>query len=386
MRASLDFVSEKTGKTLLRAAFDAAPEGLTREDSWEIVKILRRTKKELEKVYCRTVRLSLDSWESTVFWYLVLFRPVVFDDRHEKYGGRSWSVYELLKSEDTARDVKMTDLGVFLDRGNMWVVLYWPEAVKGICSGLDTCPTWRNVMGEHKDKRGKPLDDAFMEKCARSFSYVVPTWQLSKMGYANKIFFKKDAVPSDFIALDIAGIDVPKLGVGDALAELPVAKRARFAHFYVEDEREYNAIAKLEAEANKKLSKDGKRVVQRARRKDVQKVQREKKNVAEREKKSTLYQVSRAIFGIPRILGGTNPMGRSVKFLSAKKSDDLFMLLVTAFINGEYVNPKWDRLQSQVELIENLLSRNDPHVPEEFWKWTWWKNKAERIRMEFEGG
>lgn len=386
MRALLDFVSEKTGKTLLRAAFDAAPEGLTREDSWEVVKILRRTKKELEKVFCRPVRLSLDGWESTIFWYLVLFRPIVFDKRHPKYGGKQWSLYDLLQKDKSADDLKMTDLGVFLDRENMWVVLYWPEAVNGICKGLDTCPSWRNVMREHKVRRGEELNTAFMEKCARSFSYVVPAWHLEKIGYVRKVFFKPGASARDFVVLDIAGVDVPKLSVDGGVAELPVAKLARFAHFYVDDEREYQAIVRLEEEENKKLSKDGKRVVQRARRRDAQKVQREKDRDKELEEKKVLYQISRAIFGIPRMLGGTNPMGRSAKFLSLKKSEDLFMMLVAAFINGEYVHPKWRRLQAQVERIENLLALGDPHVPEEFRKWTWWKNKAERIRMEFESG
>jgi hypothetical protein len=385
MRASLDFVSEETGETLLHAALDAAPHGLTREDSWEIVKVLRKTRKQLEKICCRPVRLSLDSWEATLFWYLVLFRPIAFDKQHVLYGKKKWSAYDLLKSPQSSNDLKMTDLGLFVDHENMLVVLYWPEAVKGICSDLGTCPSWQKVMSEHKDRTGRVLDDTYLEKCARSFAYALPHWHLSKLGYPRRAFFKKDAVTRDFIALDMAGIDVPMLGAGTSVATMPVAKRARFAHFYVEDEREYRAVVQLETESYKKFSKGGKRVIQGARRKDLQKAARTKERDAEQKEKGTLYQISRAIFGIPRILGGDNPMGRSVKFLSIKKSDELFMSLVTLFINGEYANPKWDRLQVQVELIENLLSKNDPHVPEEFWKWTWWKNKAERVRMEFEG-
>jgi len=384
MRTSLDFVSEKTGRTLLRAALDAAPEGLTRKDTWEIAKILRQTQKDLEKVFGRPVRLSLDGWEGTVFWYLVLFRPVVFDDRHPEYGGKKWSLYELLKTEKSAADLKMTDLGVFLDRENMWVVLYWPEAANGICADLDSCPSWRKVIGEERNRTGNEPDSNFMAQCARSFSYVVPTWYLSKTKYQKKIFFKDRAKAQDFIVLDIEGIDVPRLSVNGGIAELPVAKNARFAHFYVDNEREYRAIVKLEKEELKRERKDGRRVVQSARRRDAQKALREQKQTAEMEEKKVLHQISRAIFGIPRMLGGTNPMGRSEKFLSLKRSEDLFMTLVTAFINGEYPNPKWNRLQTQVDRIENLLALEDPHVPEGFRKWTWWKNKAERVRMEFE--
>jgi hypothetical protein len=167
---------------------------------------------------------------------------------------------------------------------------------------------------------------------------------------------------------------------------LPVAKRARFAHFYVDDEREYKSIVAYERELDKKYGKPDKRVVRGARRKDLQKEHRKEKRSFEKDEKTNLYLITRAIHKIPRMLGGTIPSGRSSKYLSSKKSDALFYALVTAFINGEYPNPNWNKIQTQVELIENLLSRNDPHIPEDFLKWTWWKNKAERIRMECEGG
>jgi hypothetical protein len=387
MRASYDFVSPETGKTLLHAALDAAPEGITREDSWEIVRVLRRARTELEKIFCRPVRLSLDSWEGTLFWYLVLFRPIMFDTRHPKYGDKKWSIYELLGVAGGPEDLKMTDLGVFVDRENMWVVLYWPEALKGICADFEDCPSWRKVMSEHKESTGRVADADFMETCARAFSYTVPNWHLEKIDYAKKIFFKEDAQIRDFIALDITGVDIPRLDEATKSVQFPVARHARFAHFYTEDEREYKSVMKHERELQKKHGKGkGKRVVQNARRRDLQKAQREQRRADEKEEKHNLYLISRAIFKIPRMLGGTNPMGRSMKYLSIKKSDDLFRMLVSNFMNGEYPSPKWNKLQSQAELIENLLARNDPHVPEEFWKWTWWKNKAERIRMEFEGG
>ena len=385
MRAYYDFVSGETGRTLLHASLDAAPEGLTREDSWKVVQILRRTRKELEKVYGRPVRMSVDSWEGTLFWYLVLFRPLEFDARHPVYSGKRWTVYDLIKQGAADEDLKMTDLGVFADRENMWVVLNWPEAKDGVCADFDTCLSWKKVMAEYKKRTGRKADSDYMEKCARSFSYVIPTWELERIGYTKKAFFKDSEHARDFIALDITGIDIPRLNVDTDKVELPAAKRARFAHFYTEDEREYAAIRKYERELHKKNSDDGRRVVQRARRKDLQKKEREKKRELEKKKKDVLYRITRAIYKIPRILGGANPVGRSSVYLTVKTSEELFMALVTAFINGEYPAPKWGKLQDQVELIENLLALEDPHVPDELWKWTWWKNKAERVRMEYEG-
>jgi len=381
MRSKFDFVSETTGKMLLRTAFDAPPDGLTRDDVREIVKILRDTKRRLEEVVTIPVRLSVDNFEASVLWYLVLFRPVVFDKRHPGYGRRSWSVYELMRTEEDAKNMAMTDLGVFVDTKNMWLVLHWPEALTGVLAGIEECPSWRKILGT--DARRQKYD--FWKRVAMSHSFVVPTWVLQKMHYRKEHFGRGVSSTNDLIAFDMAGIDIPRVDAESYVGELPVAKRASFVHFYSEDPREYAAIRRI-AQAAELRDENGRRMVQNARRRDVQRERRSRSAAEEKQTRRVLYDVTRAILGIPRLLGGGGDAGRSVPTLSELRSNELFNHLVTKFINGEYLDPRWKKIDTQVNKIENLLLLQDPHVPASFWKWTWWRDKAERIRVEYETG
>jgi hypothetical protein len=219
MHSSIDFVSKTTGRIHLHAAFDTASEGLSLKDAKLICARIRRFQKDLQREMKSEykITLSLDSYEGSVFWYLVLFRPVLFK-KDVLFGSRTWSVYEILKSKH--RDaLGKTDLGVFCDQDRLCLI--WPEAFSGILAGFENCPSWKKII------KGK--DQSFWRKCADSFSFTIPRQQLLKENYLQGQGFRQERPIKykDITVLSLSGIDVPtKVG------ELPVAKRVRFSWFY----------------------------------------------------------------------------------------------------------------------------------------------------------
>lgn len=388
MLARVDIVSKTTGRVLLSSLLDAPSDGISRMDGWEVIKILRKTKKELEKKFGKgLVRLSLDNYEGTVFWYMVLFRALIFAKGHKTLGGRHRSVYEILKDEDNAKMLEMTDLGLVVDRENMWLALDWKEARKGILADFDTCPTWASILHNQQkrlDRAGikEKVGDDYYKRCARSYSYTIPRWQLEKMNYLRKYMWHHGGGEyDDLIVLDMAGVDMPKLDSTTDKIELPVAKRVRFAHFYTEDPREYKAINKLIAQDRQQS--DPKYRVKNVRRVRKQRNRRQLLASIDDDKKAW-YTASRVIAKLPRILGGGLSSGRYRKFYSGKQSDQLYRLAVDAYLNGDLIEIDINKkhLKMQLEALEHTL--NDPDVPEEFSKWLNWKDKFEKVREEIE--
>lgn len=382
MRAHVEVLCEKSGQRLAAAAIDTPPFGLTRGDTWEFVQILRKTRAQVEAALGYPVRLTIDSWESSVFWYLVLHRPLKFDDNHPLYGGTEKSVYELIQNKKSAEDLKMTDLGVFADLDNTLLVLYWPEAKKGICADFHTCKSWQEVIDDFKKRTGRDPDENFLEKCARSFAFTVPTWYLSQLDYPKKIFFKDKAKAKDFIALDLNGIDAPRLAVNGTL-KMPATKHARFVHFYIDNEEEYKFFVARQSELHRKYGKKRRRLVQQARRRDMRRRENEQQRREEHSKMQVLFQITREVLTIMRALG-VPFRGRPIKYLTPDKSDKFFSRAVESYINGDAHDIKWNRLQRSAVEIERLLLLKDSHVPDSFWKWTWWKDHAEKIHQELE--
>lgn len=220
MRTAIDFVSETTGRIHLQSVLDMAPEGLSRKEARLICEKMHRFQRELQ---CdmgpgRKVRLTIDSYEGSVFWYLVLFRPVLFRKDDPLFGSRNWSVYEIINSAH-ADSLGKTDLGLYYD--NERLVLIWPEAFKGILTGFEDCPSWKKIV------RGKAPH--FWKNYADSFSFTIPTWQLKRENFMQNIWQRQGhrLKYRDITVLGLNGIEVPS-----KTGQLPVAKRARFAWFY----------------------------------------------------------------------------------------------------------------------------------------------------------
>jgi hypothetical protein len=327
----------------------------------------------------------LDSYESSVFWYYVLFRQLRFDKKHKLLGSRPWTVYELLREEETAKQLEITDLGLVFDPDFMWLALCWKEARKGILEGLEECPSWSAILakqGRRQERMGQDrnVSEDYWKKCARSFSYTVPPWQLEKLSYlGRKLWHRKNEKYDDLIVLDMTGIDIPQLdGEATKNLELPVAKRVRFAHFYTEDPREYRAVQRMIAEENKRI--DARFRVKKARRRIGQRDRRKMR--AELGDKRAWYDASRIIGRLPRLLGKGMKSGRYQKFLSGKKSDELYARMVDEFINGNLIDTDFKNLEVALAALESLLEKEN--VPEEFSQWLKWKNKMEGVRKDVE--
>lgn len=389
MLAHVDIISQTTGRVLLSSLLDAPSVGISRMDGWEVIKILRQTKKKLEKKFGEgSVRLSLDSYEGTVFWYLILCRGVVFDNDHRTLGvGRQWSLHELLLDGENNKLLKKTDLGVVFDSENLWLAMDWKEARKGIMEGFENCPTWHSILLKQQRRlirtgSKEKVGEDYWKRCACSYSYTIPRWQLEKMHYLKKNMWHRGQMTyDDLIVLDLAGMDFPKLDDATQNAVLPVAKRARFAHFYTDDPREYRAIQKLVAAENRKKAP-------RNHVKNIRRVQqqREKRKIRRDigEEKAAWFDASLIISKIPKLLGSGLNTGHYHKFYSGKQSDQLYQLLLDSYMNGEILEVDINKklLNTHLEKLESLLE--DENVPKEFSKWLKWKGKMVEIRKEIE--
>ncbi len=176
MRTTLDFVSKTTGRIHLKAAFDTAPDGLSRADARSLCKKLRRFQRELQRDLGLThkIQLTIDNYDASVFWYLVLFRPILFRKDDPLFGSRTWNVHEVINSKH-ADSLGKTDLGVVYDQEQKRLVLIWPEAFDGVLSGIEECPSWKKII------KGK--DKSTWKRYANSFSFTVPQWQLKRENF-----------------------------------------------------------------------------------------------------------------------------------------------------------------------------------------------------------
>lgn len=374
MNTRVDFVSEKTGRVLLSSLFDTPPDGLTRRDCQKVITILRRTKDKLETVVGQgTVRLTVDDYPSSVFWYLVLFRPVVFDSDDPWFGGKPWSVFEMLEDPARANKLKEMDLGIVYDPDRNWLSVVWEEARTGILEDLENTPTWRKILKEQEKRLGYWPTDEWWKLCAKNHAFVVPNWRVARQGYLRGVLWHRPrASYDDVIVFDLAGVDLPTLNeAGDA--ELPVAKRANFTHFYTEDKREFNSIRKNLIPRTWAKTKKSKASIR-------SKQQRKKR----KEEKAAWIDASYAIADIQKAMGGGTP-GRRSMFMSAAQTVAQFEELANKFSRDLLrITPNddiaWALIESKLDVLEQCL--HDPSVPQEMSIWLRWRDKGKNITPE----
>lgn len=394
MRTRINIISQKTRNILSNNVFDTASEHLSRLDGWEMSKIFKRTQKELEDKFpdCE-VQVFLDSYESTVFWYMVLSRELMFPKSHEVLGGRTWTVHEMLRNEETAKLITSTDLGLVFDQDNMWLAMDWEEARNGgILEDVERCPAWKSILSERQRRYTRmgieeKVEEDFWKLCANLYSFSVGRCQLEKMSYLKKHMWHRDCKGEydNLVVLDLAGMDIPTWDENVNSIRLPKVKQTRFAHFFTESPREYHFIQK--EESRRKRSEDPKHAIRDARRAQKQKKKRREVLNEINTDKRAWYIASRAISKIPRILGRGLHNGRYHKFLSGSQSDTLYQIYIDAYMNAEIGedNIDDDKLNSQLSVVENNLS--DPNVPKEFLRWTNWRkigDKRQKIWDEIE--
>lgn len=368
MQARADFVSRSTGRVLLSALFDTPPEGLTRRDCQKIITVLRQTREKLEAVCgVGTVRLTLDDFATSVFWYLVFFRPVVFDPDDPWFGGDPWSLRELVDDPKRAVKLKEMDLGVVYDPERNWLTLIWDEALKGILDGIDTCPSWRHILQDVEKRTGHPATSEWWKLCARSHSFAVPSWRVAKHGYISGTLWHRPNISyDDIVVFDLNGIDIPELNdVGEP--ELLTAKRARFVNFYTDDKREFQALRRKlrprEWGAKQRTAAASRAAARRK---------------AKKEKYASWIEASSAVYDILKVMRA-GYYGRRALYLEGVEVRSRFEDLARKFNQGELQirhgdDKSWELVERHLDTIESCL--DDACVPREFEMWLQWRKKG----------
>lgn len=372
MHARADFVSRSTGRVLLSALFDTPPEGLSRRECQRIITVLRQTKEKLEAVCgAGTVRLTLDDYPTSVFWYLVLFRPIVFDPDDPWFGGGDpWSLRELLDDPVRAAKLKETDLGVVYDPDRNWLTLIWKEALTGVLDGIEMCPSWRKILKEVEKRTGHPPTQEWWKLCASNHSFVVPKWRVAKHGYLNGMLWHRPNVQyEDITVFDLRGIERPTVNeAGDP--ELPVAKRARFIHFYTDDKREFQQLRRRFRPRTWNVAQKTKAAVRSAARRE-----------AKKEKYAAWAEATTALYDIIKVMGA-GYHGRRAIFLEGVEVKSRFEDLARKFNRAEVrirYNDElsWGLISQHCDIIERCLA--DDNVPGEFALWLQWREKGKAI-------
>ncbi|RLC85313.1 MAG: hypothetical protein DRJ03_12035 [Chloroflexi bacterium] len=367
MRVRVDFNSRTTGRTYLKTMFDTPQEGFTAALSLKIRHKLVRMARELENTISEdvgktiNVRLTMDSYETCVFWYIVMFRPLQVA-RDNVLGEKSWSVYELMHDRTRQHVLKRLDWGVFWDDENNWLVLLWEEALTGVLEKMRGCPSWDAIVTKEEKRLGHRLDWTWWKKCADSSSAVIPTWKLQDMSYMRGQLWHRPCIKySDVTVLDASGIDIPQFQVGQEVAAvLPVAKRAHFAHHYVEEEdkRTYMAsIVQFEKKDVKDKNKSRKKTGMYDTFTDTQRNERRRTN-RKLCRETPQGQLARALTQISTALGKPYRKGRPPSSVSPAECERRFEYTVDAFINGDLIDPKWNRVELLLNEIEELVKSN----------------------------
>ncbi len=372
MYARFDFISPETGRVLLSTLFDAPQDRLPSKEIAAMLKTLVATKKQLEKYFGKgMVRLSLDGYESSVFWALVLFRPVVV------YGKRK-SVYTILRDGDPT-ELQRSDLGVVYEPKQGFLVLDWEEAKNGILADFDKCPSWKSITAKTDDWR----------RCAESHSWVVPEWVLRKTRFLrDRLWFRPSLTYEDVTVLDVRGIEVIKLeGKGKGTineAKLLTARSVKFVHHYTtSDKREFRAANKIQKRAARDMQFSE---TDRARRVERQRLRRkgvtfsnDKKNWKRPEfdpANRNWYLASRIVGQLPTHIG-KGKRGKYPVLMTAEESNMRFEHILNAYINNELTRTRWGRVDGLLVELEELLG--DSRVPNEFGEWFIWRDHGKHI-------
>jgi hypothetical protein len=358
--------------------FDTPSIGLPRDLLHKIWRKLEASRRELEEmatlgiqedVY---VRLTLDNFEASVFWYIVLFRPFYFE-RDPVMGSRKWSLYEMLQVPELSLKLKRTDLGVVWEPERNWLILYWEEALEGVLKDITKCPSWGKIVAEAEKRAKKKLDWTWWKKCAESHSHSIPPWQLRRLSIAQSVLWHRGKPTyTDITAFDMSGIDVPAIDAREhgVNAMLPVAHRARFAHHYVEEEdkRDYQKrIRQFELRKQEKSRPDW--AFRERKRKGAQQARRAEKRAA---RDPNVTELGRCVGKLSTALG-KGYKGRHLVEIRPKDVEVRFNFILEAYVNGLLLDKaRWKVVQRMLNKMEDML----PQLPEDYHngveKWLLW--------------
>jgi hypothetical protein len=385
MQARFDFSSRTTGRAWLQSMFDTPSDGFSAKLALKIRRKLSKTARELENMIAEelgkttSVRLTLDGYESSVFWYLVLFRPF-YVERDPVLGPTAWNVYELMQDPSKRHILKRLNWGAFWDEERNWLVLLWEEALNGgVLDKLRECPSWDQILKKEEKRLGTRLDWQWWKKCAESSPHVVPEWKLKDLSYMRgQLWHRPGAKYSDITVLNAAGIEVPKFQVGRKVsAVLPAKKQAHFAHHYVEEDEKRTYMASI-VQFEKRDLKEKRRKARGM----SDALVNERRNRRRRKKRERITQVpggqvARALTQVTSALGKSYRRGRPPKQMRPEEMERRFESAVDAYLNGDYAQPNWHAVERHLDSLEEILKDN-PDLPDLriARRWLLWRNEG----------
>lgn len=377
-----DIVSPETGKVILHAVLDAPKDGVKGTQLTPLLNVLARAKENLELIFGKgSVRLALDGYEGTVFWYLLLFKPLELPTKERV------SAYNLILNR-RENVLNRTDLGLHYDRANDWLILVWPEAENSILKTFDNSPTWNKILDAYRQRSGSQvIPPWFYKQCADSFSWVVNMWRVrQREGYLERTLFMRPNIRyQDISVLNLAGLEILHYE-GERRrvrsdCSLAVAHRVKFVmHFDPVDRDEFRLN----------------RAAQQHMRKQIERVEREERQRAGRLRRIGLapglkranakkdmgdeirawFLASRVLTFLPRHLG-ISLRGRPPRLMSAEISQQRYDVCVAQFLNKTARQANWPEVDRLLDELEKYLE--DPKVPKAFRAWLDWRDRGKAL-------
>ena len=387
MHLRVDIVSPATGRVIFTSSYSSSPDGLDGEDVQAIIVELKNTKRRWENIFGEGwVRLTLENFEASVFWALLLFRPLLFSERHPLFE-RQESVYSIIQRGLGSELVK-TDLGLVFDEKRQWLTVVWQEARRelGVCADFEACPTWRKILLDYKKRLGKVADWEYWKICAEMMGWLVPQYVLEGLAYKKNVLWPKwgkmrkysDVTVMNLTGMELMMIEGADKGYIDEVKLLP-GRRVKYAHHYIkeEDKDEFRKV-------NRVLFLEKTRDVRLARSREDSK----KRRNAEREKRAALktgedrywHQATRELCTLATAVGTPYP-SRYPDLLSGHAAEEWFTRAVDRVRSG-LVHPSWGRVNGLVRKLESLATMEK--VPAEFSLWLMWRNKGKEALSFYE--
>jgi len=385
MEMHIDFVNPETGRVLLYIKLDApvhlTPKPITRRSCQKILSTLRKTLVKLQQEFgAGSVRLTIDSQEAAIFWYLLFFRPITFDPEDPWFGGRSWNVYQLLADERYAYKIKEMDLGLVYDADHNWLIVMCKEAEAGVLADLDMHPSWKRLRNDYAKRTGMEAPPDWWKYCAHLHSFTVPKWRVYRERIMKRaLWHRPDHHADDVIVFDLAGIDTAGLINAHAIAnnapgmenakalgcDRIVPKHARFVHFYTEDPQAFKHVQQFK----KKVPQRSPAYKMKAT------IAAEKRREEKKIKFVHWVRASSAVLSLAKLFR-CGQRGTPALYLSGERGLQIFHLTAQKQHSGNFIiDPDnkyfWFKVNRELDTLEECLRDNS--VPQELAIWLKWR-------------
>jgi len=364
-------------------------QSMSKKKLWWFVRRARRFKKDLleglEPEF--HVKLNLDWYRTTVFWYLALHRPIIFKDKHAAFSSnKTWCLYDILQDKKKTEKLNESNLGIYYVKKEDVIVFHWRRAREhGIFENIETTVAWQKVYDKYKKDLKKELnrtpedtggEDWYMYRCARDFSFVYFREQLKDIVPIEKYLYHWRPRPTytDILGLAVVGADIPHLDIDNTgtIDKEDLSKLTKYVSFSP------LPIHKEEASAIFQSQKLENKLPLKLRSKITKKEQRKNNHY--------WYLASRVIGRLPRYIG-TSCQGRLPTFISSIKSNELYENVFTAYIRGKCIDTNWSMLESELKKLKlyiELGKERGETIPECFEKWLRWSNEGKFIEEDIE--